>query len=234
MESLYYNNPKPLTPIVYMSKTLVKCVSDSQFGENTYLLHKENNSSCVIIDPGLEPEIIIDSLEQNQLTPVAILCTHGHLDHVAGITVLKKKYPDCPVYIGELDADKLGNPRGNLSADFGFSIVVQPADKLLKDGDTLSIGSMEFEVRLTPGHSAGHVTYIEKSDQSPDSTLLVFCGDVLFCEGIGRSDFYDGDSTALIDSIETKLLVLPPQTRVFPGHGPETTIEHEKIYNPYF
>lgn len=215
-----------------MSKTIIKTVTEPSFSENTYLVYSQGSDQCAVIDPGLDPAAILHALENASLVPDAILCTHGHLDHIAGITELKRKFPNCPVYIGEKDADKFANPRGNLSADFGLAITVQNADKTVKHGDVVSAAGLNFEVREAPGHSAGHVVYLLNSDDATPAAL--FCGDVLFANSIGRSDFYDGDSARLIESIQTQILTLPDNTIVYSGHGPETTVGKERVYNPFF
>jgi glyoxylase-like metal-dependent hydrolase (beta-lactamase superfamily II) len=118
---------------------------------------------------------------------------------------------------------------GNLSGLFGLPITSPPADRLLDDGESFSVAGLAFTVREIPGHSSGHVVFLMESCTPP----VVFGGDVLFQEGIGRTDFPDGDFAALAAGIRGKLYPLPDGTIVFPGHGPETTVGHERRHNPF-
>jgi glyoxylase-like metal-dependent hydrolase (beta-lactamase superfamily II) len=199
------------------------------FDENTYILHLSGRDDCVLIDPGLEPQAIVDYLEEHSLTPAIILCTHGHSDHIAGNRALKDRWPKCPLVIGAGDAEKLVNSELNLSAPFGFPITSPPADRTLNEGDHVAAAGLEFEVLEAPGHSIGHVVFLSKQVRP----WRVFGGDVLFEGGIGRTDFPDGSFEALRRAIHDKLFTLPDDTIVYPGHGPETTIGREKRTNPF-
>lgn len=204
-------------------------VVSQPFGENTYVVHFGDNNDCIVIDPGLEPEKILDFLSSANLIPVAILNTHGHSDHIGGNESLKEKWSDIPLAIGRGDAVKLTDPQQNLSAPFGLPFVSPPADRLLDEGEVLDYAGIELEVLDTPGHSAGHVVFVCKSV----SPHVVFGGDVLFRGSIGRTDFPDGSFDDLKASIHDKLFPLPDDTIVLPGHGPATTIGEEKRGNPY-
>ncbi len=208
---------------------IIKTVVADFFMENAYILHVNGRNDSVIIDPGLAPDQYLQAFEEQQLEPAAILNTHGHGDHTAGNGPLVERWPDCPIIIGEEDAYKLTDPVANLSQGFGFSLISPEADVLVADGDELEIAGIKFEVRHIPGHSIGHVAYICR-DVEP---WLVFGGDLLFQEGIGRYDFPDGDQRALVLGIKEKLYTLPDDTLVYPGHGAPTTIGHEKLYNPF-
>jgi glyoxylase-like metal-dependent hydrolase (beta-lactamase superfamily II) len=199
------------------------------FDENTYIAHLSGRDDCIVVDPGLDPEAIVDYLTERKLTPAAILCTHGHSDHIAGNAVLKHRWPQCPLLIGAGDAQKLVDPELNLSAPFGFSIVSPPADRTLREGDRYAAAGLEFSVFETPGHSIGHVVFLSKQVEP----WRVFGGDVLFQGGIGRTDFPDGSFEELRRAIHEKLFTLPDDTIVLPGHGPETTIGREKRSNPF-
>jgi glyoxylase-like metal-dependent hydrolase (beta-lactamase superfamily II) len=199
------------------------------FGENTYIAHVDGRDDCIVIDPGFEPESIIDYLVKHSLTPAAIVCTHGHSDHIAGNAALKDRWPDCLIVIGELDAEKLTNATLNLSAAFGFNITSPPADRLLHEGERFEAAGIELDVYDTPGHSIGHIVLVCKQV----SPWQVFGGDVLFNGGIGRTDFPDGSFEVLRRAIEEKLFTLPDDTIVLPGHGPETTVGREKRTNPF-
>jgi glyoxylase-like metal-dependent hydrolase (beta-lactamase superfamily II) len=172
---------------------------------------------------------VIDWIDERELTPVAILLTHGHSDHIAGNAALRERWPSLPILIGREDAAKLTDPTGNLSAAFGLALVSPPADRRLDDGDVLELAGFSLTVIAIPGHSCGHVVF-RTDDTSP---RLVFGGDVLFLEGIGRTDFPDGDFAALAAGIRDGLYTLPDDTIVFPGHGDTTTVGHERRQNPF-
>ena len=207
----------------------VRVIVSRMFAENCYVISRSDAHRCVIVDPGLDDERIVAVITENRLQPEAILLTHGHADHIAGVESLKRCWPDCPIIIGRGDAPMLTNADLNLSSQYSFEITSPEADQLVKEGDRLSLAGIEWEVYETPGHSPGHVVYIWKGS----SPWLVVGGDVLFRESIGRSDFPGGNPQQLIDSIESKLFILPDDTIVLPGHGPSTTIGHEREYNPF-
>ena len=199
------------------------------FAENSYLAHRAGATECLVVDPGFEPEAIVAEVEDRGLVPRAILLTHGHSDHIAGNACLRDRWPDLPILVGRGDAAKLIDPAGNLSAPFGFALVSPPADRLLDDGARLAIAGVEITVRDLPGHSAGHVVFLVEGC----TPGLVFGGDVLFREGIGRSDFPDGDFAVLATGIRSRLYALPDDTIVLPGHGEPTTVGHERRHNPF-
>ena len=208
---------------------LVGQIISAPFDENTYIAHLPGLSDCIVIDPGFEPNAIIDYLGEHGLTPAAILCTHGHSDHIAGNNALKQRWPECPIVIGAGDAEKLINPMLNLSAAFGFAIMSPPADRVLNEGDTFSAAGIDLEVLETPGHSSGHVVFVFKGEQP----WQVFGGDVLFAGSVGRTDFPDGNFEELEAAVHGKLFPLADDTLVLPGHGPSTTIGREKRTNPF-
>ncbi len=197
--------------------------------ENAYILHLEGGDSCIVFDPGLDSGAIIDHLEQEKLTPAAILNTHGHADHIAGNGALKDRWPDAPLVIGTKDASKLTDPIANLSAGHGVPIVSPPADQLLDEGETFKTAGFELEVLDTPGHCCGHIVFVWKGV----SPWIVFGGDVLFQGSIGRTDFPDSSFADLEHSIQQKLFKMPDDTIVLPGHGPPTTIGEEKRTNTF-
>jgi len=208
---------------------VIKIFVSESFAENTYVVHKSGCADCFIIDPGFEPELIIDYLKKNHITPQAILVTHGHMDHVAGNEAIKNEWENCRIYIGKEDAYKLTDPRGNLSMSFGFPMTSPPADYLLSDGEKFIVAGIEIEALYLPGHSRGHVIYLIRSE----TELVLFSGDVIFADSIGRYDFPDGNYDALIDGIREKILTLPESTTLYPGHGPKTTVGRERRYNPF-
>ncbi len=199
------------------------------FEENSYIVHLVGNNECLVIDPGLQPKQIIETIESHQLTPVALLNTHGHSDHIAGNAALKERWPDCPLLIGEAEAEKLLDPNQNLSALFGFSLTSPPADVLLTDGQIYEVAGLTVQAFAIPGHSIGHMVYLVQGV----SPLVVFVGDVIFSGSVGRTDFPDGDFDALANGIRDRLYRLADPTKLFPGHGPPTTVGQEKTHNPF-
>ncbi|MCH2597572.1 MAG: MBL fold metallo-hydrolase, partial [Pirellulales bacterium] len=155
--------------------TILPIVS-TLFEENAYLAYFEGRQDCLVFDPGLEPDKILTEIDQRELLPAAILCTHGHSDHIAGNAALKSRWPDCPLVIGAGDAAKLTDPIANLSAGFGVELVTPVADQLVHEGDVLDLAGFRLEVRETPGHSSGHVGFLALGL----SPLQVFGGEVLF------------------------------------------------------
>lgn len=199
------------------------------FEENSYVAHLPGRIDCLVFDPGLEPDLILDYLDKHHLAPAAVLCTHGHSDHIGGNAALKERWPDCPLIIGEGDSAKLTDPTLNLSAAFGVQLISPPADRTVREGETLELAGFRLEVLDAPGHSVGHVVFVVR-DHAP---IYVFGGDVLFRGSIGRTDFPDGDFDALRAAIHEKLFTLPDDTIVLPGHGPETTVGAEIRGNPW-
>ena len=206
----------------------ISIIESLPFSENTYVINRNGQANCVVVDPGFEPDKILEYIDGEKLDPVAILNTHGHSDHIAGNAAMKKRWPDIPLIIGQDDAEKLTDPDLNLSAPFGSPMVSPPADQTVKEGDTIEFAGISFEVLETPGHSKGHVVFIIKG-----SPIVVVGGDVLFAGSIGRTDFYDGNHADLVSSIHNKLFVLPEDTAVLTGHGFTTTIGREIDSNPF-
>jgi len=214
---------------VTQSRPEITRIVSIPFEENAYIAQLDSRDDCLVVDPGLEPEKIVEFLDQNGLRPAAILNTHGHSDHIGGNAALKARWPDCPLVIGSGDAPKLTDPQLNLSALFGGSIVSPPADATVEDGETYSAAGFELKVLAIPGHSAGHVVYLWDAREP----AIVLVGDVIFAGSIGRTDFPDGNFAALKRGIQEKLFSLPPETVLLPGHGPATTVEQEKRSNPF-
>lgn len=208
---------------------LLATIVSSDFQENCYVAQLRGRDDCLVVDPGFEPERIVDYLDRHRLTPGAILNTHGHIDHIAGNGVLKQRWPTCPLVIGAGDAEKLVNPRRNLSAILGLSLASPPANATVGDGDLYSAAGFDLEVRAVPGHSAGHVVFLWKGAHP----WIAFVGDVIFAGSVGRTDFPDGDFDTLASGIREKLYTLPDDTVLYSGHGPATTVGDEKQNNPF-
>jgi len=207
----------------------LKTVVSEAFEENCYLAYFEGRADCLVVDPGMDPDLILEELDRLQLIPAAILNTHGHADHIAGNGTLKHRWPNCPLVVGSGDAAKLTDAMLNLSAPFGMGLVSPPADRTVDDGDRIQYAGIELEVLAIPGHSAGEVVYVAGANAPP----LAFVGDVIFAGSVGRSDFPDGDHEALIEGMRGRLFNLPDATVLLSDHGPATTVGREKRYNPF-
>lgn len=192
---------------------------------NCYLLINKDTDEAVIIDPaGNEPQISA-LIEKNKCRPCAILITHGHYDHIGAARQFAVKY-GIKVYAGEHEKELLADAYKNLSAHMGAKITLE-ADVWIKDKQHINPAGIDIEVIHTPGHTSGGVSYYVK-----DASVL-FSGDTLFAESVGRTDFATGSFSDIVSSIKDKLFLLPDDTVVFPGHGESTSIAHEKKYNPY-
>jgi len=200
------------------------------FQENAYLLWAAEGGGCWVVDPGLppQPNHIINFVSRLSLQPAAILLTHGHADHIAGVGPLRRCWPDVPVYIGRPDRGMLGDPQKNLSAWLGVPVTTGVIDALpLEPQRELKLAGVPWQVLDTSGHSPG-----SRSLHCP-SERLVIVGDALFAGSIGRTDLPGGDGQQLVANVRRHLLSLPDQTRVLAGHGPETTIGAERRANPF-
>jgi hydroxyacylglutathione hydrolase len=204
-------------------------VISQPFEEVTYIVHQPEQPDCFVVDPGFQPELLLQRIEREELEVAAILNTHGHVDHIAGNSALKARFPSAPLIVGANEAKLLLDPFLNLSALGGEAIVSPPADLLVHDGQQLQVIGLTLTVREIPGHSPGHVAFIWNDGDPP----LVFGGDVLFAGSVGRVDFPGGDGKLLIRGIREKLYTLPDETIVYPGHGSPTTIGDEKQFNPF-
>jgi hydroxyacylglutathione hydrolase len=198
------------------------------YENNCYVLRKDvKHNDCLIIDTGLDSAPLVEFLQRNELAPEAVLLTHGHADHIAAIEELKGHWPNIKVCIHRDDAQMLSNPKTNMSSLAGIPLRTSPADIFLEDDVTVSHAGISLDVLHTPGHTPGGVCfYISGAG-------VVFTGDTLFAGGVGRTDFPYGSADQLIAGIKEKLFMLPEATRVYPGHGPATTIRNEKKHNPY-
>ncbi len=197
--------------------------------ENSYVAWLKGRNDCLVVDPGMEPEKIIQYLDEEGLVLATILNTHGHFDHIAGNAALKARWPDCRLVIGKGDAGKLTDAGANLSAALGLPGTSPPADVSVQEGEQVDAAGTQLEVLAVPGHSAGHVVYLYRHHDP----LVAFVGDVVFAGSIGRTDFPDGDYEELIHGIQSKLYTLPDSTLLLPGHGPSTTVGREKRENPF-
>jgi glyoxylase-like metal-dependent hydrolase (beta-lactamase superfamily II) len=197
------------------------------FETNCYILRdSEAAEDCLVIDTGLEADTLVHFLQQHNLNPLAVVLTHGHIDHIAGITALRENFPEIKVYIHKLDAEMLTGTGDNLSALAGVSCRAGPPDVTLQEADLIEQAGIKLQVLHTPGHTTGGISLYSKDDG------IVFVGDALFAGSVGRVDL-GGNMSQLIKSINEKLCTLPDDTMVHPGHGPITTIRLEKAHNPF-
>ncbi len=203
----------------------IELEENGPFQVNTYLVMNEERGECVVIDPGFAFPRLVKIIEEEKLKLSAIISTHGHIDHIEGVSALKKQTG--AAYYAPLGDEYLIRSAGEQARLFGLKKpeVIMP-DYDLKDGDELNLAGFEIRVLHTPGHSRGSVSLVIGSN--------VFTGDVLFMDSIGRTDLPGGDYHCLNRTIIEKLFSLDPKTRVFPGHGPATTIGREKEHNPFF
>lgn len=193
---------------------------------NAYLLWDSETKRGVVVDPGSQPKTLIDAIRNNALQIEAILLTHAHFDHIGGVDDVYDA-TKAPVIVHQNEADWLTNPELNGSAYSGLNEVrVRKADTLIKEDGTRTWSGWNVQMFHTPGHSPGSVSYYWKEEQ------LLISGDVLFQGSVGRTDLPGGDYDTLMASVRT-LMELPDETRVLPGHGPETTIAQEQYGNPY-
>lgn len=196
------------------------------FGQmNSYILWDEKTKEGAIIDPGYDFYLIEKALEEDGIEPKFILLTHSHGDHIGAIKELKDKYGDLKVYIHKDEEQMLMDPVLNLSKLTQMEPVSLQADETFEDGKVFNLGNTEIKAIHTPGHSPGGTCYLVGK--------TLFSGDTLFKLSVGRSDFYLGDQDQLINSIRTKLLTLPDDIEVYPGHGPATSIGQERQRNPF-
>jgi glyoxylase-like metal-dependent hydrolase (beta-lactamase superfamily II) len=207
----------------------IRTVVSAPFDENAYVVWRPGRADALVIDPGTEPDLILDQLRELGLTAAAVVNTHGHVDHIAGNAALKRAFPGAPLIIGLNDAPLLTDPVLNLSAYLSDPVVSPPADRTVREGDRLDLAGIELEVLDIPGHSPGHVVYVVRGAGG----TVVLGGDVLFRGGIGRTDFPGGSLAQLLGGIRAKLWPLPGGSVVYPGHGPVTTVGHEKRTNPF-
>ncbi len=208
---------------------VIECVESAPFAENSYILWRVGDAECAVVDPGLDPESILDLVAREDLRVGVILNTHGHADHIAGNAAIKSAWPDAPLLIGRRDAPKLSDPKLNLSAQYGLALVSPLADRLLDDKDIVAAAGFDWLVRELPGHSIGHVVFIARQH----TPIIVLGGDVLMQGSVGRTDFPDGSFEVLNRGIQEVLFTLPDTTVVLPGHGPPTTTGEERRSNPF-
>jgi glyoxylase-like metal-dependent hydrolase (beta-lactamase superfamily II) len=190
---------------------------------NCYILASKDGGKAIIIDPGSEQHKIRKALDRHRLTAAFVINTHGHFDHIGCDDEF-----GVPVYIHSQDMDMLKDAKKNFSAFFEAHYSIKSPVKPLREGDIIELDDIKLEVLHVPGHSPGGIALLMKEPQN----RIVFTGDSLFCGAIGRTDL-GGNEELLIGSIKEKLLVLPGDTVIYPGHGPSSTVREEKLNNPF-
>jgi glyoxylase-like metal-dependent hydrolase (beta-lactamase superfamily II) len=208
----------------------LKVFNDPHYAENGVILSLSDGRPCWIIDPGLPPQAkeMLAYLADHELTPEAIVLTHAHGDHIAGIDELRGVHANLPVYLAKNEWPLLTDPMENLSGHHGPGVTAQVSDpRDLAPGDTLTLDGTVWTVRDTSGHSpAGRTIYCAE-------LKLAFVGDAVFAGSVGRVDFHHSDGPRLARNIRENILTLPDDTTLITGHGPATTVAAERAHNPY-
>ena len=202
----------------------VEVTADRRFGTNSYLVEDDQTHDAVVIDSNLEPELVIEVAKQRGANVKAILLTHTDIDHIAGLHELRGAFGPVPIAVHAAEKDVIAEGRP-LRREFGPIATRVDNVTTLVEGEPYRAGSLEFEVLHTPGHSPGGVTL--KIDGH------LFTGDALFAGSIGRSDFANSDTAALLEGIKSRLLSQADDAIVYSGHGPATTIGRERRMNPF-
>ena len=192
---------------------------------NFYYVYEEGKKDVIVFDPADRGELLYQQLTAKGFRVAAICLTHGHFDHIWGVEDLKK-YSGVRVYAYEAEKELCESDALNVSRAAGRACTVTP-DVLLKDGEKLKIAGMEFQVLATPGHTKGSCCYYFEEDK------VLISGDTLFQDSVGRTDLPTGSMSALVRSVREKLMVLPDEVTVYPGHGERTSIGHERKYNAF-
>lgn len=193
-------------------------------GTNCYILYCEKTLQAAVIDPGGDAAEILAEIGRRGLTVTCIINTHGHADHIGANDEIKER-TGAPILIHEADAAMLTSAQKNLSVYIGQPVAGAAADRLLADGDTVEVGEIKLRVLHTPGHTPGGICLSGEG--------IVFSGDTLFAQSVGRTDFPGGSHAQLVSSINEKLMGLDDDAKVLPGHGPATTIGEERAMNPF-
>lgn len=197
----------------------IESLVTSEIGTNTYIV--TDGAEAMVIDPGVWEDRLAEKLRELNVKCVKVVLTHGHFDHAAATAALEQQGAKVYVYYTE---ESLNNPLGSLAQNFGVPYTPYRPEVLLHDGENVSFGGVQFHVLHTPGHTPGSICLIGNG--------VIFSGDTLFCESVGRTDFPGGSASDLRESLR-KLFLLSGDYTVFPGHGAFTTLDYERTHNPY-
>ena len=201
----------------------IKKFNNNNFAVNSYIVYVGESKEAIIIDPAFNSKDVIGYIDDNNIIPLAIILTHGHIDHIAESLDIKNKY-NIDLYCHELEATIIEDPNKSLAANYGYKDLSLKADILLKDKDIINLGPMKFEIIHTPGHTRGGICILSKKH--------MFTGDTLFTGSMGRTDLYSGNDEHMRASLY-KLSQYNDRINIYPGHGPASTIGKEKKTNPF-
>ena len=204
---------------------IIESVVVGSVGTNCYIVHKKDSEHCFVVDPGDSGDKIANYIRDQKMILDHILLTHGHFDHATGARELADAF-GIKIYAYEGEKETLENPQINASWMMGEKLVFS-ADEFLRDEQEIDLAGFHIRVLFTPGHTPGGCCYYFPYED------VVFTGDSLFCMSIGRTDFEKGSMSDLVRSVKEKLMALPDRTTVYPGHNDITSIENERMYNPY-
>lgn len=193
---------------------------------NCYMVQNADTKELVLVDPGDSPKRLQQEIEALEGIPSAILLTHGHFDHIMAVNELKEVYKDIKIYVCEAEKELVASPSKNCCGMIGRIYSVQP-DVYVSDGEKLKLAGIDFEVIATPGHTIGSCCYYVPEEK------ILFSGDTIFAESVGRTDLPTGSMGTLVRSVKKVLNMLPDETVIYPGHDHATSIQHEKRYNPF-
>ena len=205
----------------------IKTFTLGDYQTNCFVVSIPGSMECWIVDCGYEPQPMLDKVESDGLKTVAILLTHCHSDHMAGVDEALGRFGPMPIYVHEAEIGFCSDPMLNLSGMVGLPITCREPDRILKGGETLELNGTSWRVVHTPGHSPGGVLYIH------DDSNQAIVGDTLFAGSIGRFDFPTSNAEDLRRSLTEELMTLPDEMTIHPGHGPASTIGRERVSNPY-
>lgn len=197
------------------------------FQNNSYLISSSESGECVVIDPAIGSQILIDDIRKDNLKLSQIWITHAHFDHIAGVQKIVNEFGQAiSIYIHPLDLQLW--EEGGGAKELGIEIDLNPAKTIpLSDNQVINLGKDHFKILHTPGHTSGHVVFYCAQEN------VAFCGDLIFRNSIGRTDLKGGNYEQILTSIKTRIFTMPDETRLLSGHGPETTVGQEKRENPY-